>query len=260
MRNRWDVRLCVLLTVFGSLSALGQPRLVVEKPSSYQVGDVIESDVFVLDKDLQRRPLVSLIEPETKVVALVMFGGAALKTPEVHRGPLWCEDSFDDLAVERALVAEFGRSAVQFLAVAVPPVYNPPRYGYADKAFLGYDETAPEFLDAARRFVDGTEAQVKNSLIPFSRVYYDPKYRLAGKKLKTGEGGENQAERYPWEGKFRWPEDPRNYGLPIIWLLGPRGEILQAPFFGNDWDSDPPHVQHEFKDLKAAIEKYLPQE
>ena len=110
-----------------------------------------------------------------------------------------------------------------------------------------------------REFVKATEAQIKSSLLPFSRVFYDPRYRLAG-KLKTGEGGESPAERYPWEGKLRWPEDPRNYGLPIIWLLSPKGEILEAPFFGNEWDSDPPHVQYEFRDVKAAIEKHLPQE
>jgi hypothetical protein len=246
-----------LVSVASSTFALGQPRLVMEKPAGYQIGDVIEPEVFV-DRDLQRHSLVSLIKPDVKVVALVIFGGAALRSPDnrPHRGPLWCEDSFDDMTIERALVAAFQHDPVQFIGVAVPPVYNPSAYGYSDKAFLGFTDASPEFLENARRFVDACEVQEKTRLIPFSEVYYDLKYRLAG-KLKTGEGGVSDSERYPWEGKLRWREDPRNYGVPIVWLLGPEGRILQAPFFGNDWGSDPPQVQYEYHDVKAAIEKYL---
>jgi hypothetical protein len=254
-------KLLPALTVLGiclSAGLFSQPRLMVEKPFGYQVGEQIDPELSVLDKDLAPRTLISLIKPETKVVILVGMGGAVLRVPEgkPFRGPLWCEDSFDDLSLLRALVAQFRRAPVQFLAVAVPPVYSPLPYGYPKEVFLAKPDDSPEFLESTRLFIEQTQKQVRSGLIPIQEVFYDPKYRLAG-KLKSGEGGEFQGERYPWEGKLRWHRDPRNYGLPIIWLLGPNGEILQEPFFSNDYNSDPPQIRYEFSDVKAAIERHL---
>ncbi|MFB3905380.1 MAG: hypothetical protein ACE15E_18180 [Acidobacteriota bacterium] len=248
--NRAALLLVVLLTG-GSLPAgfagFGQPRLQLEKPYGYQVGEKIDKAVEVLDANLQPHSLVGLIKPETKVLVLVEFGGFAARIPErKFRGPLWCEDSFDDLAVQRALVAAFQHAPVQFIGIAVPPVYNPPAYGYSENVFLGLPETSPEYAANVRRFIDGTKELVKKGLIPFEQVYYDPKYRLAEK-----------GEAATWQGKMRWHLDPRKYGLPIIWLIGPQGEILQEPFFSNDYTSDPPQIMYQFQDLKAAIEKYL---
>ncbi|RPI28176.1 MAG: hypothetical protein EHM61_05975 [Acidobacteria bacterium] len=244
--------------VVGCLTvASGQPRLQVEKPSGYQVGERIEKEVTVLDKDLQPQSLVSLIKPETKVLVLVGFGGIAARVPEgKFRGPLWCEDSFDDLAVQRALVAAFRHSPVQFIGVAVPPVYNPSAFGYSKNSFLGYSDTSPEFLADARQFVTGTEEQVARKLIPFDQVFYDLKYRL-GDKPSGPDATAGYGEIQPWQSKLKWHLDPRKYGLPIIWLIGPKGEVLQEPFFSNDYDSDPPQIMYQFQDLKAAIEKYL---
>ncbi len=246
--NRAAVLSAVLLIFLGSQAAVfGQPRLQVEKPYGYQVGETIEKAVAVLDDNLQPHSLVGLIKPETKVVVLVAFGGFAAHVPEGRfRGPLWCEDSFDDLAVQRALVAAFRHEAVQFIGVAVPPVYKPAAFGYPEKGFLELADNSPDFVANAKRFIEGTHEQVSRGLIPFDQVYYDPKYRLAEK-----------GEAATWQGKLRWHLDPRKYGLPIIWLIGPKGEILQEPFFSNDYDSDPPQIMYQFQDVKAAIEKYL---
>jgi hypothetical protein len=257
MRSKFLHRaILVLACLFAVISA--QPRLMVERPFGYQVGDRIDPELFVLDKHLTPHTLLSLIKPETRIVILVGIGGAASRVPEgkPFRGPLWCEDSFDDLSLQRALVAQYRHGPVQFIGVAVPPVYNPLLYGYAENVFLGKSDDSPEFLENTRLFIEKTERQIRSRLIPTQDVYYDPKYRLAG-KLKSGEGGEFQGERYPWEGKLRWHRDPRNYGLPIVWLLGPQGEILQEPFFSNDYDSDPPQVRYEFRDVKAAIDSHL---
>jgi hypothetical protein len=242
------VLLSVLLIPIASLAvSFGQPRLQVEKPYGYQVGEKIEKDVEVVDANLQPHSLVGLIKPETKVLVLVGFGGFAAKVPEGRfRGPLWCQDSFDDLALQRALVAAFRHEPVQFIGVAVPPVYKPAAFGYPEKAFLEPADDSPELIANAKRFIEGTQEQVARGLIPFAQVYYDPKYRLAEK-----------GESPTWQGKLRWHLDPRKYGLPIIWLIGPKGEILQEPFFSNDYDSDPPQIMYQFQDVKAAIEKYL---
>jgi len=125
-------------------------------------------------------------------------------------------------------------------------VYNPAAYGYTKDAFLGFAENSAEFTENTKRFIEGTQEQVRRRLIPFDQIYYDPKYRLAEK-----------GQAPTWQGKLRWHLDPRKYGLPIIWLIGPKGEILQEPFFSNDYDSDPPQIMYEFQDVKAAIEKYL---
>jgi len=249
--NRLPVLLSVLLiSVFCLTTASAQPRLQVEKPYGYQVGEKIEEAVQVLDSTLQPHSLVGLIKPETKVVVLVGFGGFAAQVPKGRfRGPLWCVDSFDDLAVQRALVAAFRRAPVQFIGIAVPPVYNPAAYGYAENAFRGLPDTSAEFQVNTRRFIDGTQEEIRRGLIPFKEVYYDPKYRLAEKP------GPNDGPS--WQGKLRWHLDPRKYGLPIIWLIGPKGEILQEPFISNEYDSDPPQINYQYSDVKAAIEKYL---
>ncbi len=249
--NRAAVLSAVLLISIASLAGVfGQPRLQVEKPYGYQVGETIEKAVEVLDENLQPHSLVGLIKPETKVVVLVAFGGFAAKVPEGRfRGPLWCEDSFDDLAVQRALVAAFRHSPVQFIGVAVPPVYKPAAFGYPEKGFLELADSSADFVANAKRFIEGTHDQVSRGLIPFDQVYYDPKYRLAEKSASQ--------DRDAWQGKLRWHLDPRKYGLPIIWLIGPKGEILQEPFFSNDYNSDPPQIMYQFQDVKAAIEKYM---
>lgn len=249
MNQRAILLVVPFVAVVLSVSAFAQPRLQVEKPYGYQVGDKIEEAVTVFDNNLQPHSLVSLIKPGTKLVVLVGFGGFAAQTPQKRfRGPLWCEDSFDDLAVQRALVSAFRRSPVQFIGIAVPPVYNPVRYGYPENVFLGIPEDSAEFIASAKRFIEGTQEHINSGLIPLDQVYYDPRYRLAEKPTPGGP---------TWQGKLRWHLDPRKYGLPIIWLIGPKGEILQEPFFSNEYASDPPHIMYQFQDVKAAIEKYL---
>lgn len=236
----------------------GQPRLVVQKPFGYQVGDVIEQGVFVLDKQMQKRPLLSLFDKQAKVVVLSLLGGASKTTSfeKPHRGPLWCEDSFDDLSVQRALVSYFRGQPVQFIAVAVPPVFNSAAFGYPDGVFLRKGEDDPEFVANAQQLIAATEKEKATGLLPFSEVFYDPKFRL-GIKADSADVTAGYGPAFDWQGKLKWHLDLRKYGLPSIWILRPGGEILREPFFANDYDSDPPQLPYGFKDLKDAIEELI---
>lgn len=235
-----------------------QPRLVVQKPFGYQVGDVIEPDVYVVDKDLQKRPLLSLFNKQAKAVVLILLGGSAKTTPSErpHRGPLWCEDSFDDLSVQRALVSHFRGQPVQFVAIAVPPVFNSAPYGFPRGVFLRKGEEDPEFVSNAKEFIAATEKQKAAGLLPFPDLFYDPKFRL-GIKADSDNITGDYGPAFPWQGKLKWHLDLRLYGLPAIWVVGPQGSLLREPFFANDYDSDPPQLLYEFKDLKEAIDELL---
>jgi hypothetical protein len=249
--------LIVVLPCLGGL-ALAQPRLVIEKPFGYQVGEHVSAETTVLDKEMKPVGLVSLIRPETKLVVLAIIGGAVREVPTQRplRGTLWCEDSFDDLAVQRALVHAFAKEPVQFIAVALPPVFSPARYGYTEGIFLGHPDDSPAFLENTKAFIAATEKEIKTGLLPFSSVYYDPRLRLL-LNPKSGDAPAASAPVPEWQGKFKWHLDPRRYGVPTLWLLDSKGQVLQEPFVGNDYDSDPPQINYSYADVKAAIENQL---
>ena len=146
--------------------------------------------------------------------------------------------------MQRALVHFCKGSPAQFIAIAVPPVYSPTRFGYRD-IFLKGDPASPEYRQEVERFIDSTESQLQTGLLPYEEVYYDPQLSLLRKGASS------------WEGKLKWHLDMRKYGVPTIWLLDGKGTVLQEPFWGNEYASDPPTVNYGFADLKAAVEGYL---
>ena len=248
--------LTAILSTTAILPELGQTGLSTKKPILYRVGEQIDPETFVLDSKMQPIRLIDLLQSQAKVVVLVIFGGAVREVPEGRfRGRLWCQDSFDDLAVQRAVVKEFKDRSVQFIPVAIPPIYNPLRYGYAEDVFLGQPEGSPEYLGEALAFIEATEKEFRSGLLPFSEVYYDLRFRLA---LRPGE---QLAERHTrtgrWEGKLKWQKDSRKYGTPTLWLLSAEGRIVREPFFGNDYDAEPPNISYGFRELKEAIEELL---
>ena len=125
----------------------------------------------MLSADLKRVYLLEAFDPDAELVVLVLLsGGFKTRPTEPFRGDLWCEDSFDDLAVQRAMVAEFSSLPVQFLAVAFPPVFSTGRYGYLEEVFLNRAENSGEYLQAVRDFVEATGNQTTSSLLPFTPV------------------------------------------------------------------------------------------
>lgn len=244
---------------FFSAGLMSQPKLIVSKPSSYVPGERIDPETWVLDARMKEVRLLGQLKPETRLVVLVIFGGGFKAIPEEPiRGPLWCQDSFDDLSVQRALVAEFAELPVQFIGVAVPPVFSPERYGFEEDVFLAQGTETSQFSEAFRSFVEATEKEVKTSLLPFDTVYYDPKARLTQNR-DSADLGPQYGESYPWQGKLKWHLDPRKYGAPTIWLLSSTGEVLSEPFWGNDYDSDPPEINYGFYELKEAVTGALEQ-
>lgn len=251
--NKKTKILPILLLIWGQSEVRPLPS-----SDTYGVGDRIDPEMFVLDSKLKPVPLLELIPPGTRVAAVIVFGGAAQRVPsgEPFRGPLWCLDSFDDLPVQRALVKYFHGKPVEFIPVAVPPVYNPTRYGFGENVFLGFPERAKEYERAVRQFVAQTEKARTEGLLPFNKIYYDPKFRLPQNKGARDLGPEF-GKIFEWQGKLRWSEDPRTYGTPIIWLVGPEGKILRVPFFGNDYDSAPPEINYDYHTVKEAVERWL---
>jgi hypothetical protein len=246
--------LLLAVVLSAGLFSAGQPRLITRgKVESYRPGDRIDPEVFVLDANQQRVRLLDLLDPDARLVVLSILGGGAAAVPdEGARGPLWCADSFDDLAIQRALVGEFKDDPVQFLAVAVPPVYSPERYGYPDNVFLDRSEQSEDYRQAAQTFIETTEAARKSTLIPYAEVYYDPSFRLLFNSVYR-KAGTGYGEVYDWQGRFKWEGDPRRYGVPTIWLLRPDGEVLREPFWGNEYGGDPPKVEYGFAELRSAV-------
>lgn len=255
-------QLLISLSIAGLVAAAasGQegPRLVTTEPASYVPGEKIDPSIWLLDNQLQRVRLIDILKPDTRVALLIFFGGAAADFPDAEaRGPLWCEDSFDDLAVQRAAYHEFlDNPSVQFIPVAVAPVYHAERFGFGDDVFLSRPDHSPEYIQAVRSFVDLTEAARATTLLPFEAIYYDPKHRLAQNR-KERELGEGFGEIYPWQGQFKWHGDPRRYGTPTIWFLGPDGKVLHSPLVGNDYDAESPEINYGYRELKQIIEQLL---
>lgn len=249
--------LATVLMVSTGLAVFGQPRLVApSRPASYTVGDEVDPGTFVLDKDRAPRLLSELVQPDSKVVVLMIFGGAAPTAPDYHplRAGLWCPDSFDELPLQRALVRQFKGEPVQFVAVAVPPAYSDV-YGFPRDIFTTLADDDPEYVAAVNTFIALTEATKDTDVMPFRELFYDPKYRLAqdrGRQVGPGYG-----EVHAWQGKFRWRGDLRKYATPMIWILDNRLRIVREPFFGNTYNDDPPDIRYEFRDVKSAIEELL---
>ena len=241
-----------LVVLYQTLVATAQPALVSTdtQSASYLPGDQVDREAVVIDAEMKPVGLVELTEG-VEVTVLILFGGAVKEVPSgPFRGRLWCEDSFDDLGVQRALVEHFRDESVRFVPVAIPPVYGPVRYGYEQDVFLGEREDSPGYRDAVTAFIRASELEREKTELPFDTLYYDPRAQLIRRSEEIGSMGS-------WEGKFKWRLDPRTYGTPTIWLLGPGGEVLADPFIGNDYDSSPPEINYGFTELKKAVEQFL---
>lgn len=245
----------LLVTISSQLHG-AQSRAKVLKGDHFGVGDFIGT-VFVLDKSMQKRPLLELIRPGIKLAIVILFGGGMKERPAhaTKRGPLWCEDSFDDLGIQRALVQAFEGQPVQFIGIAIPPVYHSGFYGWPGNPFLGSADQSKDYQEAVRSFIDSTQVAQENDYLPFD-VYYDPRNRLAQNPAERSFSPEVDV-KYSWQGKFRWPQDLRQYGTPTIWFLDGSGKVLMPPLLGNDYDGVPPEINYGFHTVKNLVEGIL---
>jgi hypothetical protein len=237
---------------------MGQPKLIVEEHTGYKVGDRLDPATFVLTNRLQRVRLTDVFSPDSKVVVLILFGGGAKEIPEGEefRGSLWCEDSLDDLSVQRALYHAFKDRHVQFVPVAVPPVYSPERFAWSPDVFLGQPDSSDLFKRAVKSFLKATEVSVLDGTIPFPEVYYEPRFRLAQNHGERQLGPEFGIV-HDWQGKLKWHLDGRKYGTPTLWFLDRRGTVLTEPLFGNDYDSEPPNITYGYREAKELLDELL---
>jgi len=249
---------CLILTALGAL-LIAQPRLIVPEAGSYLPGEKLDDGIFVYDSGGRRIALRELMGSGNKAIVLSLMGGASEKPVSTdHRGNLWCEDSFDDLAVQRALVSRFRDQPVKFIAVAIPAVLSVPE-GQEGNLYLEESEEGRDFLKIFGNFRQKTEAERISTVLPFDEIFYDPRGRLILGRDALGEIAPGYGEVHDWQGKLKWHLDPRTYGLPTIWILSGDGVVVSEPFWGNDYDSVPPQVNYGFEELKAAVEKLLEQ-
>lgn len=236
---------------------ISQPKLVFSEPSSYQVGDQIDQAVTLIDSKMRKVSLREVLDPNAEVSVLAIFGGAAATVPSSEfRGKLWCQDTLDDFGVQRAVVNQFRGQPVQFIGVAIPPVYSTSKYGFEDNVFHGKREESPSYEKALKVFIEKTEELKSSTLIPFEALYYDPKARLL-QDMEDIEVGPEYGEVQEWQGMLKWRQDPRKYGAPTIWILDNQGRVLTEPFWGNDYGSSPPQINYGFVELKESIEGLL---
>jgi hypothetical protein len=242
-------------TAAGILAAgAGGPVFGAADSSCYLPGDIVDGEVFFLDA--QRKPvrLLDALKPGVKVMVLAIIGGAYLTATDKHGG-IWCEDTLDEFGNIKAAANAFKDKGVQFVGVACPPVYSD-RYGWEKGVFLDEPESSEKFSQAARQFIEKTEALKKDRTIPLETLFYDLRYRLLWNKreysAKPGYG-----TVYPWQGKFKWQKDEQRYGTPCFWFLDPKGKILREPLYGNNYSSVPPRILFTYWELESALGESL---
>ncbi len=221
---------------------------------AYRIGDKISADIFVSEQNKEHRSLLKMCGESSPILnVLYIFGGGALGR-EGKTGGIWCQDSFEDLYIIRYLKAKYEIEPIQIIPVACPPIYSTKYYGYAQDLLLNESDDSAKVVEAEDKFRQTRMQAFEDGIIPV-KPYFDLRYRLMFNR--EYETGENYGEVYPWQGKFRADNEFQKYGVPTIWLLDADGKILEGPFSGNVYHSDPYQISYTVKDIDEAILKYF---
>ncbi|MFQ5707341.1 MAG: hypothetical protein ACE5HO_07820 [bacterium] len=225
--------------------------------AEFAVGDQIPPEVFVQDKSLQRLSLQDICQAkaDASVILLFIYGGGFVHKPE-RIGGIWCVDSFEDLYIIRYIKNKYAQDPVDFIPVACPPLYSSHYYGLKKRIFLDEPEESQEFQDSADAFVQKTEEVITNKFLPMP-TYYDLRFRLLFNRSEEWRPGEGYGEIYDWQGKFRANEETQKYGTPTLWLINSEGVILEKPFWGNLYHSEPFEIRYTVKDVDKAVARNL---
>jgi hypothetical protein len=220
-------------------------------------GSVIPHDVFVSDDQGRPHSLGTLFEAQPgKINVVFIFGGGDMgaKMP----GRLWCQDSFEDTHILRALVGKYQGKPVGFVAIASAPVYHSGALGAKNRVFLDAADDSAEFKEARANFIASTQASRDAGVLPI-QPYFDLRLRLmldTGGRVQPGPGyGEKQA----WLGVFRAAGETQFYGVPSFWLVADDGTVLATPFRGNVYH---PHgtdmqIMYTLADVDAQLTRLL---
>jgi len=224
---------------------------------TYTIGEKISADAFVLNKELEKKKLLSLVQEnkEAFVHVLYIFGGGAM-AKEDKLGQIWCRDSFEDLQVLRFIQTKYEEYGVSMIPVALAPVYSTQHYGFDAGVLMNEADDSKKFQDAAASFVNSTQQSYEAGFIPV-QPYFDLRNRLLLNPAEDLKPGEDYGKIHAWQGRFRAENETQKYGVPTIWLLNAEGVILEGPFYGNYYHSDPYTINYTLVDIDKAIEKYL---
>lgn len=236
-------------------SAVGDDRASIRK--AYRPGEAISAKAFVLDNEMTRHQLLPLCESRDDVLVnvLYIFGGGAMGR-ENKLGGIWCKDSFEDLQIMRFIHTKYEEMPVQIIPVACAPVYSTRFYGFAARVFLDEPDDSEKFKAAAKAFIDSTQASFEAGFIPV-QPYFDVRDRLLLNPREDLKPGAGYGKIFDWQGRFRADDETQKYGVPSIWLLNEKGVVLDGPFHGNYYHSDPYEIKYTLVDIDRAIEKRL---
>lgn len=227
-----------------------------DKQKCYQVGEKIAEDVAIVHENGEPQRLLDLVTTETKLIYLVLFGGPSLN-PRHSEGGLWCEDSFNDMPISNFNYRKYAGQGVQFIPVVCPPVYHERRFGYEKGTFLQTPDDATKYKESFVEFVEATKKLQETRVIPFEKVYFDPRFRLMFNFNEVDDESEYIEKEVSWLGKFKPCGDSQRYSTPTIWLLSPEGEILREPFYGNRYAEDRLQILFTVREVDAAMTELL---
>ncbi len=224
---------------------------------SYGVGEVISPDVFVLDGESKRHNLLDLVANDSSAAVhlLYLFGGGALGHGS-KLGGIWCEDSFEDLQVLRYIQEKYEFAPLNIITVACAPIYSTQYYGLAEGVFLNESDSSEKYQEAARKFIASTNESVESGFVPV-QPYFDLRLRLLFNRREDLAPGADYGEVFDWQGKFRASDEEQKYGVPTIWLLNYEGKVLEPPFHGNVYHSEPYAINYTLLDVDRAVQRHL---
>lgn len=247
--------LCVLIFPFCGNNA-SQSSVDDPPQSCYLSGEKIAPEVFIYDAAGEKKRVLDLAQTETKAIYLLLFGGPSLNPGDSHGG-LWCVDSFNDMATSTYLYRKYHNAGVLFIAVACPPVYDETDYGFPGETFLAQPDTTAAWQLEFSRFVQAAYELQSNHVIPFDRLYFDPKFRLLFNRKKSAEGVKFSDAVLPWMGKFKPRADHQSYSVPVIWLLSKEGKVLHEPFVGNRYGNSTQRINYTVREVEAALQEAM---
>lgn len=230
--------------------SVGGEAAPIPAPTSYVPGDRVE--VLVEDaagEQLELRDIVSRWAGVKGVILYVMGGGGVQVRRD--RGGLWCEDTYNDLALMRRLVLDYAPEGIVFVPVMCPPVYHEERFGFDPGAFLG--DEGERYAASRREFVRASQAILESGLLPFERVWFDPRFRLLANPAHGLPVGDAPA----WQGRCKWYRDGQSYGTPTLWVLDADLRVYGEPFFGNNYEAEGGALRYTARDVSARLDRLL---
>jgi len=224
---------------------------------TYKVGERIAPEAFVVDAEQRRQAIMDVILGNTTAVVnvLYIFGGGSLANKE-RLGGIWCPDSFEDLQILRYLQRKYEFAEVQIIPVACAPVYSSEYYGLEKRIFLDEPDDSEEFQAAAAQFIESTKNAVDAGYIPLP-PYFDLRFRLLFNPSEKWAPAAGYGEIADWQGRFRAEDETQKYGVPTIWMLDSEGVVLERPFHGNVYHSEPYEINYTVIDIDRAVQKHL---